>query len=106
MFQYQILPLLCPVSTIPRDYHRSPYVRGSGNFLLKESRISLTIGLQNLSSSDIDWNRVPGIQNPKLSWILIWGDRDLHVLIILDPSAYGFGNAPLDLSPLHAQKSS
>ena len=68
--------------------------------------MSLTIGLQNLSSSDIDWNRVPGIQNPKLSWILIWGDRELHVLIILDPSAYGFGNAPLDLSPLHAQKSS
>ena len=45
---------------------------------LKESGIPLTIGIQNLSSTDKDWNPVPGIrnprsgiQNPKLSWILL-----------------------------------
>ena len=43
---------------------------------LKESRIPLMIGTQNPSSSDKDWNLVPGIwnpqceiQNPRLSWI-------------------------------------
>ena len=36
---------------------------------LKESRIPLTIEIQNPSSTDKDWNPVPGIQNPKLSWI-------------------------------------
>ena len=39
MFRYQISPVLCLVSTILRDYPRSPNVRGSGNFLLKESGI-------------------------------------------------------------------
>ena len=45
---------------------------------LKESGIPLTIGIQNLSSPDKDWNPVPGIrnprsgiQNPRLSWILL-----------------------------------
>ena len=45
---------------------------------LKESGIPLTIGIQNLSSTDKDWNPVPGIrnprsgiQNPRLSWILL-----------------------------------
>ena len=43
---------------------------------LEKSGISLTIGIQNRSSSDKDWNPVPGIrnprrgfQNPRLSWI-------------------------------------
>ena len=36
---------------------------------LKESRIPLTTEIQNPSSTDKDWNPVPGIQNPKLSWI-------------------------------------
>ena len=39
MFRYQISPVLCLVGTIPRDYPRSPNVRASGNFLLKESGI-------------------------------------------------------------------
>ena len=41
-----------------------------------ESGIPLTIGIQNPSSTDKDWNPVPGIwnpqrgiQNPSLSWI-------------------------------------
>ena len=50
---------------------------------LKESGIPLTIGIQNLSSTDKDWNPVPGIrnphhgiQNPRLSWVPVstWGD--------------------------------
>ena len=43
---------------------------------LKESEIPLTIGIQNPSSTDKDWNQVPGIrnprrgiQNPRMSWI-------------------------------------
>ena len=43
---------------------------------LMESGIPLTIGIQNPSSTDKDWNPVPGIwnpqrgiQNPRLSWI-------------------------------------
>ena len=40
MFRYQISPVLCLVSTIPRDYPRSPKVRGSGNFLLKVPKLS------------------------------------------------------------------
>ena len=43
---------------------------------LMESGIPLTIGIQNPSSTDKDWNPVPGIwnpqrgiQNPSLSWI-------------------------------------
>ena len=35
----------------------------------KESRIQLTIGIQNPSSTDKDWNPVSGIQNLRLSWI-------------------------------------
>ena len=31
----------------------------------KESVIPLTIGIQNSSSTDKNWNRVPGIQNPQ-----------------------------------------
>ena len=31
---------------------------------LKKSGIPLTIGIQNPSSTDEDWNPVPGIQNP------------------------------------------
>ena len=48
---------------------------------LKKSGIPLTmIGIQNPSSSDKDWNPVPGIQNPRrgiqnqrLSWIPLHG---------------------------------
>ena len=43
-----------------------------------ESGIPLTIGIQNPSSTDNDWNPVSrirnprfGIQNPRLSWILL-----------------------------------
>ena len=49
---------------------------------LKESGISLTIGVQNPSSKDKDWNPVPwiwnpgrGIQNIKLSWISLHGAK-------------------------------
>ena len=47
---------------------------------LKESGILLTIGIQNSSSTDKNWNPVPGIrnpqrgiQNPRLSWISLYG---------------------------------
>ena len=47
---------------------------------LKESGILLVIGIENPSSTDRDWNRVPGIRNPwrgirnpRLSWILLHG---------------------------------
>ena len=47
---------------------------------LKESGIPLTIGIQNPSSTDKDWNPVPSIRNPRcgiqnssLSWILLHG---------------------------------
>ena len=47
---------------------------------LKDSRIPLTIGIQNPSSTDKYWNPVPGIrnphrriQNPRLSWISLHG---------------------------------
>ena len=46
---------------------------------LKESGILLTIRIQNPSSTDKDWNQVPGIrnplcgiQNPRLSWIPLY----------------------------------
>jgi len=42
---------------------------GIWNIQLKESRIPLTIEIQNPSSTDKYWNPAPGIQNPKLSWI-------------------------------------
>ena len=32
---------------------------------LKESGILLTIGIQNPTSTDKDWNQVPGIGNPR-----------------------------------------
>ena len=47
---------------------------------LKESRIPLTTGIQNPSSSDKYWNQEPGIRNPRceiqkprLSWIPLHG---------------------------------
>ena len=47
---------------------------------LKESGIPLTTGIQNSSSTDKNWNPVPGIrnpqrgiQNPRLSWISLYG---------------------------------
>jgi len=42
---------------------------------LKESGIILTIGIQNPSSTDKDWNPVGGIHNPRLSWILLQGTK-------------------------------
>ena len=42
---------------------------------LKESRIILTTGIQNPSSTDKDWNPVGGIHNPRLSWILLQGTK-------------------------------
>ena len=56
----------------------SIHVRESGKFLpwipesgiqLKESGTQITIGIQNTSSTDKYWNPVPGIQNPRQSWI-------------------------------------
>ena len=51
---------------------------------LKESGIPLTIGIQNPSSTDKDWNPVPGIrnprrgiQNPRLSWISLYMGRHI-----------------------------
>ena len=45
-----------------------------------ESGIPLTIGIQNLSFTNKDWNSVPGIRNPRrevqnsrLSWIFLHG---------------------------------
>ena len=47
---------------------------------LNESGISLTIGIQNPTSTDKDWNPVPGIRNPgcgsqspRLFWIPYMG---------------------------------
>ena len=46
---------------------------------LKESGIALMIGIQNPSSTDKNWNPVPGIrnrrgiQNPTQSWIPLHG---------------------------------
>ena len=52
--------------------HMSPQAGESDKFLLVESgirdtavRIQLTIGIQNPSSIDKDWNPVPGIRNPR-----------------------------------------
>ena len=49
---------------------------------LNESEIPRTIGIQILSSTDRDWDPVPGIrnprsgiQNPRLSWIPLHGVR-------------------------------
>ena len=49
---------------------------------LNESETLLTIGIQNKSSTDRDWNPVPvirnpqcGVQNPRLSWIPLHGVR-------------------------------
>ena len=51
---------------------------------LKESGIPLTIGIQNPSSTDKDWNPVTGIrnprrgiQNPRLSWIPLYMGRHI-----------------------------
>ena len=60
----------------------SPQVRESGKCLLVESGIPLRIGIQNQSSTEKHWNPVPGIrnsrrgiQNPRLSWILLHEDK-------------------------------
>ena len=79
---------------------------------LKESGISLTIGNQNLSSTDKDWNPLTAIrnirrviQNPRLSWI--------PLLIILFNLSYWFQitlvagvTYPAQLSVLHIKQSS
>ena len=43
---------------------------------LKESGILLKIGIQNLSSTDKDWNQVPGIRNPTA-----WNPESMTVFI-------------------------
>ena len=49
---------------------------------LKESRLILTTGIQNPSSTDKDWNPVGGIHNPRLSWILLqWTKPTNHKTI-------------------------
>ena len=74
-----------------RVMHISPQVGESDKFLLvesgiqfKESGIPLTIGIQNPSSTNKDWNPVPGIrnpqrgiQNPRLSWIPLYMGRHI-----------------------------
>ena len=71
--------------------HISPQVGESDKFLLVESgirdtalRIQLTIGIQNPSSIDKDWNPVTGIrnpqrgiQNPRLSWVPLYMGRHI-----------------------------
>ena len=54
----------------------------------KESRIPLTIEIQNPSSTNEDWNLIPGIRNPwrrnhnpRLSWISLHGARQLLFLL-------------------------
>ena len=60
-------------------WNPEPWALESG-IQLKQSGIPLTIGIQNPSSTDKDWNPVPsirnpgrGIQNPTLSWIRLYG---------------------------------
>jgi len=48
---------------------------------LKECGIPLTIGIQNLSFNEKDWNQVPGIQNPRLG---IWNPKT-----VLDSFTWG-----------------
>ena len=62
----------------------------SGKFLLMESGIPLTIGIQNPSYNDNDWNPVSWIrnprceiQNPRLSWILLHEVMDEYLDSIL-----------------------
>ena len=57
-----------------------------------ESGIPLTIGIQNPSSTDKDWNTVPGIwnpqrgiQNPSLSWIPLHEVNKCSPLKMLQP---------------------
>jgi len=49
---------------------------------VEESGMPLTIGIQNPSPTDNDWNPAPGIQNPRrgiqnprLSWIPLHGSQ-------------------------------
>ena len=56
---------------------------------LKEFGILLMIGIQNPSSTDRDWNPVPGIWNPRkririqvLSWIPLYGAKILAELVL------------------------
>ena len=58
----------------------SPHTRGirlwnplSEKLLLVESGIPLSIGIQNLSSTEKYWNPVPGIRNPRLCSISLYG---------------------------------
>ena len=44
-------------------------------FLLVESGILLRIGIQNASSTDKDWNLVPEIRNPRMSWFSLHGTK-------------------------------
>ena len=60
----------------------------------KESGIPLTIGIHNPSSTDKDWNPLPGIrnprygiQNPRLSWIPLHGPILYRVFSVACPAA-------------------
>ena len=44
-------------------------------FLLVESGILLKIGIQNPTSTDKDWNPVPEIRNPRMSWFSLHGTK-------------------------------
>ena len=75
-------PLFCAPCTRIReivDWNPESWVLESG-LQLKDSRIPLTIGIRNPSSTDRIRNPIPGIQNPrcgiqnpKLSWIPLDG---------------------------------
>ena len=68
-------------------WNPEPWALESG-IQLKESEILQRNGIQNPSSTDKDWNQVPGIwnprrgiQNPRLSWIPLYGAiYFLHIL--------------------------
>ena len=53
-------------------WNPEPWALESG-IQLKESEILQRNGIQNPSSTDKDWNPRRGIQNPRLSWIPLYG---------------------------------
>ena len=67
---------------------RNPEFSGAleSEMQLKESGIPLTIEIQSPTSTDKDWNPVPGIRNPRewnpesktLLHSLTWGKTDVH----------------------------
>ena len=48
-----------------------------------EPAILIKIWIQNPSSTDTDWNPVPGIQNPRLYWIPLHGAEPVRFKVML-----------------------